>query len=127
MAEATNAQILAFNVKVLGHAVEITAKDKNVEIHQHTVIYHLLDTVGQSLLDRAPLCEDEQVLGEALVQQIFNIKCKQYLTQRTPSHSFASAFQIEIAFECGRMRCHFGTRAEIRSPVPCATIRSNSL
>ena len=122
MAEATHAQILAFNVKLLGHLVEDAAKDKNVKIHQHSIIYQLLDAVGQSLLDQAPLCEDEEVVGEALVQKIFNIKCKKSLTQHIPSHSFASAFQIEIAFECRRMRCHIGTRAEIRSPLPCATI-----
>jgi len=75
-AEATDAQILAFNTKPPGHDLLTLAEHKNISIHQHSVIYHLLDTVGEALLEAAPLCEDEEIVGEALVQQIFNIKCR---------------------------------------------------
>lgn len=75
-AEATGAEILAFHSRPLGSEVETLARVKNVTIHQHTVIYHLLDAVGQSLLQSAPECEDEEILGEAEVLQIFPVKSR---------------------------------------------------
>eukprot|EP00210_Caulerpa_lentillifera_P003019 g2882.t1 len=75
-AEAANCRIIGFNVKPSGHEVMTLAQQKHIEIHQHTIIYKLLDTVGEILLNSAVLCEDEDVKGEAVIQQVFNIKCR---------------------------------------------------
>lgn len=75
-AEATGARILAFNTKVQGHDVAMLAQRKQIEIHQHEIIYRLLDEVGQVLLKSAAECEEVDITGEALVQKIFTIKAK---------------------------------------------------
>lgn len=75
-AEATDCHIIGFNVKPAGHEVMTLAHQKHILIHQHSIIYKLLDTVGEILLNSAPFCEEEEVLGEAIIQQVFNIKCR---------------------------------------------------
>lgn len=74
--ETTNAHIIAFNVKAQGHELDFMSREKNVEIHNHKIIYDLLDKIGELLLKLAPMCEDDVVKGEAEVMQIFQLKGK---------------------------------------------------
>jgi len=63
---------LAFNVK---HGVETEklAKAENVTVVRRTVIYHLLDAVGEMLGGLAPESLVEDVYGEAEVRQVFDL------------------------------------------------------
>ena len=58
-AAATNSRIFAFNVK-MPVSEEAYAKEQNVDVHEHSVIYHLLDDVGERLIGKScSVCEHE--------------------------------------------------------------------
>lgn len=75
-AAATKAKILAFNLKSSPVEVQSVALEHNISVHQHSVIYHLLDDVGRLMADVAPLFEEEVVQGVASVLQVFELKGK---------------------------------------------------
>ena len=75
LAEAAGAVICAFNVAT-PPAVAIDAKQKEVQVLTHRIIYHLLDEVGAMLLSRAPKRLVEEVKGLAEVLQVFDVKAK---------------------------------------------------
>lgn len=72
LASAVGGVVLAFNVK---HGVETEklAKAENVTVVRRTVIYHLLDAVGEMLGGLAPESLVEDVYGEAEVRQVFDL------------------------------------------------------
>ena len=72
LASAVGGVVLAFNVK---HSVETEkhAKVENVTVVRRTVIYHLLDAVGEMLGGLAPEKLVEEIHGEAEVRQVFDL------------------------------------------------------
>ena len=72
LAGAVGGVVLAFNVKH-GAETEKLAKAENVLVVRRTVIYHLLDAVGEMLGGLAPETLEEEVCGEAEVTQVFDL------------------------------------------------------
>ena len=72
LAGAVGGVVLAFNVKH-GAETEKLAKAENVLVVRRTVIYHLLDAVGEMLGGLAPETLEEEVYGEAEVRQVFDL------------------------------------------------------
>jgi len=69
-AEAFNATIYCFNLPV--DQLELTNTNKNIQIKHFNVIYQMFDDLKEELRNLAPLEEEEQQIGEALVQKCFN-------------------------------------------------------
>eukprot|EP00002_Diphylleia_rotans_P030880 TRINITY_DN6393_c0_g1_i1.p1 TRINITY_DN6393_c0_g1~~TRINITY_DN6393_c0_g1_i1.p1 ORF type:complete len:679 (-),score=167.73 TRINITY_DN6393_c0_g1_i1:474-2510(-) len=75
MAGAAKASILAFNTRV--HAdVTALAKQNSVPIHPYRIIYQLFDGVRDLMSSLLPPITMHTVIGEAEVQQIFEINVK---------------------------------------------------
>lgn len=72
LASASNAVVIAFNVRPDKKAVEL-AKDEGVEIKTFTIIYNLLEEVKQALTGMLKPIETEVVLGHAEVREVFKI------------------------------------------------------
>ncbi|XP_028031294.1 translation initiation factor IF-2, mitochondrial [Bombyx mandarina] len=72
IAEAFNAIIYAFNVEC-PPAVAADAKDLNISVRKHNVIYRLVDDVKQEITARIPVTQTEEVIGEANVLQEFMV------------------------------------------------------
>lgn len=72
LASASNAIIIAFNVRPDKKAVEL-AKSEGVEIKTFTIIYNLIDEVKQALTGMLKPIERENVLGHAEVKEVFKI------------------------------------------------------
>ncbi|KAJ3411829.1 hypothetical protein HDV05_001671 [Chytridiales sp. JEL 0842] len=81
LAAATNAKILTFNINTDKKTLAL-AKTKKVDIHEHRIIYTLLDEVKEHMAELLPPDEIVEVQGEAEVLQIFqiNVKGKQFDT-----------------------------------------------
>ncbi|KAG9002042.1 hypothetical protein FRB94_004134 [Tulasnella sp. JGI-2019a] len=75
MAEASQAMVLGFNVSA-SRSIEAAASSSNVPIHVDTVIYRLMDEVKSRLVAMLPPIIEKRVVGEAKVQQIFEINRK---------------------------------------------------
>ena len=75
LAGAVGGVVLAFNVKH-GAETEKLAKAENVLVVRRTVIYHLLDAVGEMLGGLAPETLEEEVCGEAEVRQVFDLSTR---------------------------------------------------
>ena len=75
LANAVGGVVLAFNVKH-GAETEKLAKAENVLVVRRTVIYHLLDAVGEMLGGLAPTTLTEEVYGEAEVRQVFDLSSR---------------------------------------------------
>lgn len=73
-ARATGACILAFNVKYANAAVEGVAKVQAVQVVEHRIIYRMLEEVSSMLAAKAPMVEEEKVVGQADVLQVFDTK-----------------------------------------------------
>ncbi|WP_168464152.1 translation initiation factor IF-2 [Wolbachia endosymbiont of Ctenocephalides felis wCfeT] len=71
LAEASNAVILAFNVKVDTKIREL-AKQKGVEIHTYNIIYELIDDMRMYLTKMLKPVTKEVRVGSVSVRQIFN-------------------------------------------------------
>ncbi|NSM56526.1 translation initiation factor IF-2 [Wolbachia endosymbiont of Atemnus politus] len=71
LAEASNAIILAFNVKVDSKTRDL-AKQKGVEIHTYNIIYELIDDMKMYLTKMLKPVTREVRIGSASVRQIFN-------------------------------------------------------
>ncbi len=65
--------ILCFNVEA-SRAIETLASRKEVAIHSDSVIYRLIEEVTKRLTSLLPKIVETKVLGEATVQQIFQVK-----------------------------------------------------
>uniref|UniRef100_G3MKY6 Translation initiation factor IF-2, mitochondrial n=1 Tax=Amblyomma maculatum TaxID=34609 RepID=G3MKY6_AMBMU len=65
-----NGIVYAFHVPVSSAAKE-AAEEGNVDIRTYNVIYHLIDDIKKELGKRLPLLDEEEIHGEALVQQEF--------------------------------------------------------
>lgn len=72
LAEASNAVILAFNVKV-DSKIRDFAKQKGVEIHAYNIIYELIDDMRMYLTKMLKPVKREVRVGSASVRQIFNV------------------------------------------------------
>ncbi|CAI5502292.1 unnamed protein product, partial [Closterium sp. Naga37s-1] len=89
MAEATGAAaIVGFNVRCMGAAVDAAAKQADVPIRLHRVIYHLLEDIGGLVVQQAPTVRCSVVTGQAQVLQLFPLKGK---SNRRSSSSSASS------------------------------------
>ncbi|KAG8865179.1 hypothetical protein FRB96_000068 [Tulasnella sp. 330] len=75
MAEASQAMILGFNVSA-PRSIEAAASSSNVRMHVDTVIYRLMDEVKARLVAMLPPTIEKRVVGEAKIQQIFEINRK---------------------------------------------------
>lgn len=60
---STQACVVGFNVKATG-PVEAAAHSKGVNIHQHRVIYHLLEDVGTLMVNLAPGTKESRAAGQ---------------------------------------------------------------
>ncbi|MDR1595809.1 MAG: translation initiation factor IF-2 [Puniceicoccales bacterium] len=73
LANASKAQIVAFNVKIEANA-QVLAKQLGVKVIQHNIIYELVDQVREAMADCLDPELHENKLGAVEVRQIFNIK-----------------------------------------------------
>lgn len=76
-ARASGACIMAFNVKFANAAVEGVAKVQAVQVVQHRIIYRMLEEVNHMMAERAPMVEEEKIVGQANVLQVFDVKSKE--------------------------------------------------
>ncbi|KAJ4721651.1 Translation initiation factor 2 [Melia azedarach] len=74
LAQACGACIVGFNVKSPPSAVSLAATRAGIKIKMHRVIYHLLEEIGNLVVDKAPGTFETQVAGEAEVLNIFELK-----------------------------------------------------
>ncbi|MDN5247712.1 MAG: translation initiation factor IF-2 [Wolbachia endosymbiont of Tyrophagus putrescentiae] len=72
LAEASNAVILAFNVKVDSKMKEL-AKQKGVEIHTYSIIYELIDDMKMYLTKMLKPTTRESHIGSASIRQVFSV------------------------------------------------------
>ncbi|KAL6011935.1 hypothetical protein ACLOJK_002401 [Asimina triloba] len=76
LAQACGACIVGFNIRDLPSSVSQEANRAGVKIRLHRVIYHLLEDMGNLIVEKAPGTLEVQVAGEAQVLDIFEIKGK---------------------------------------------------
>lgn len=74
LAANMDSRLIAFNTPKPHSAVLLQAKQKNVDIASERVIYHLLTRVQSWMADALPKVEEEHVLGQASVLQVFTMK-----------------------------------------------------
>lgn len=74
MAEACGACIVGFNVRNPPNSISLAAAQAGVKIKLHQVIYHLLEDIGNLIVEKAPGTFETQVAGEAQVLNIFELK-----------------------------------------------------
>ncbi|XP_038690241.1 translation initiation factor IF-2 isoform X2 [Tripterygium wilfordii] len=74
LAQACGACIVGFNVKSPPSSISQAAIQASIKIMMHRVIYHLLEDVGNLIVDKAPGTSETQVAGEAEVLSIFELK-----------------------------------------------------
>ncbi|XP_027081444.1 uncharacterized protein LOC113781276 [Coffea eugenioides] len=74
MAEACSACIVGFNVRNPPSSISLAATQAGVKIKLHRVIYHLLEDIGNLIVEKAPGTFETQVAGEAQVLNIFELK-----------------------------------------------------
>jgi translation initiation factor IF-2 len=74
-AKDSNAQILAFNVKV-PKDISNSASKAGIEIKEFNVIYHLIEDVLKTLTSRLPPIYETKVVSKVSVKQLFEISLK---------------------------------------------------
>ncbi|KAL5155874.1 Translation initiation factor IF-2 [Glycine soja] len=74
LAQACGACIVGFNVKSPPTALSQAAARAGIKIILHRVIYHLLEDIGNLIIERAPGTSETHVAGQAEVLNIFEIK-----------------------------------------------------
>ncbi|KAJ0770146.1 putative protein-synthesizing GTPase [Helianthus annuus] len=74
MAQATGACIVGFNVRAPPTSLTLAAAQANIKIKLHRVIYHLLEDIGNFIVEKAPGTYETEVAGEAQVLNIFELK-----------------------------------------------------
>ncbi|XP_052756444.1 translation initiation factor IF-2, mitochondrial [Galleria mellonella] len=72
IAEAFSAVVYAFNVECPS-SLTVEAKKKNIAIKKYNIIYKLVDDVKEEITARIPKRQEEEVLGEANVLQLFQV------------------------------------------------------
>ncbi|KAL1558256.1 translation initiation factor IF-2-like [Salvia divinorum] len=76
MASACDACVVGFNVRNPPAEVTLAATQAKIKIKLHQVIYHLLEDIGNFIVEKAPGTLETQVGGEAQVLNIFALKGK---------------------------------------------------
>ncbi|XP_078432752.1 translation initiation factor 2, small GTP-binding protein [Wolffia australiana] len=74
LAHACGACIVGFNIRSPPSSLSLAADRASVKVIIHRVIYHLLEEMGQVIVERAPGRVETQVAGEAKVLHIFELK-----------------------------------------------------
>ncbi|KAH7690352.1 Protein-synthesizing GTPase protein [Dioscorea alata] len=74
LAQACGACIVGFNIRSPPSTITLAANKANIKICQHQVIYHLLEEMGNLIVDRAPGTYETQVAGEGEILDIFELK-----------------------------------------------------
>lgn len=74
-AKDSNAQILAFNVKVPKDIMN-SASQAGVEIKEYNVIYHLIENVLETLTSKLPPIYETKITSKVSVKQLFDITIK---------------------------------------------------
>ncbi|KAK1436154.1 hypothetical protein QVD17_01930 [Tagetes erecta] len=74
LAQATGACIVGFNVRPPPNSLSLAAAQANIKIKIHRVIYHLLEDIGNFIVEKAPGTFETEVAGEAQVLNIFELK-----------------------------------------------------
>lgn len=74
LAQATGACIVGFNVRTPPTSLTLAAAQANIKIKVHRVIYHLLEDIGNFIVEKAPGTYETEVAGEAQVLNIFELK-----------------------------------------------------
>lgn len=74
LAQACGACIVGFNIRSPPITVTQSASRANVQVKLHRVIYHLLEDMGNLIVDKAPGTLETQVAGEAQILNIFELK-----------------------------------------------------
>ncbi|KAF5204045.1 Translation initiation factor if-2 [Thalictrum thalictroides] len=74
LAQACGACIVGFNIPRPPSSVTQSANRANIKIKLHRVIYHLLEDLGNLIVDKAPGTMETQVAGEAQILSIFELK-----------------------------------------------------
>ncbi|KAF5330861.1 hypothetical protein D9619_005863 [Psilocybe cf. subviscida] len=75
LAKAANATLIGFSVSV-PRSIRNLASQNGVQIFTSDIIYRLVDDVRASLIDMLPKIVETKVVGEANVQQLFDIQLK---------------------------------------------------
>ncbi|XP_060206907.1 uncharacterized protein LOC132634826 [Lycium barbarum] len=74
LAQACGAFIVGFNIRTPPSSINQSATQAGVKIRIHRVIYHLLEDIGNSIVEKAPGIFETQVAGEAQILSIFELK-----------------------------------------------------
>ncbi|KAK9128850.1 hypothetical protein Syun_017647 [Stephania yunnanensis] len=74
MAEACGGCIVGFNIRNPPSSVTLAANRASIKVKVHRVIYHLLEDMGNLIVEKAPGTLETQVAGEAQVLNIFELK-----------------------------------------------------
>lgn len=74
LAQACGAVIVGFNIRNMPSSVDAAARQANINIRLHRVIYHLLEDIGNLIVSMAPGICETQVAGEAQILNIFELK-----------------------------------------------------
>lgn len=122
LAQACGAYIVGFNVKSPPSSISQAAIQAGTKIMQHEVIYHLLDEVGNLIVDKAPGTLETKVAGEAEVLNIFELR----------GRSKSAGGDVKIA-GCRVMDGHFSKSSTMRLlrsgeevfEGPCASLKTN--
>uniref|UniRef100_A0A5B7CAM5 Translation initiation factor IF-2, mitochondrial n=1 Tax=Davidia involucrata TaxID=16924 RepID=A0A5B7CAM5_DAVIN len=74
LAKACGACIVGFNVRNPPSSISLAATQASIKIKLHRVIYHLLEDMGNLIVEKAPGTFETEVAGEAQVLNIFELK-----------------------------------------------------
>lgn len=74
LAQACGACIVGFSIRSPPSSITMAATQANIKIFLHRVIYHLLEEIGNYIVEKAPGMVDTQVAGEGEVLSIFELK-----------------------------------------------------
>ncbi|KAI3996080.1 hypothetical protein MKX01_018149 [Papaver californicum] len=74
LAQACGACIVGFSIPKPPSSITVAAARAHIEIKIHRVIYHLLEDIGNYIVDKAPGTFGTRVAGEAEVLNIFEIQ-----------------------------------------------------
>ncbi|HOJ50547.1 MAG TPA: translation initiation factor IF-2 [Spirochaetota bacterium] len=73
LASASNAIIIAFNVRANNEKVNTLAKEKGVEIRKYSVIYHITEDIKDAIEGMLEPEEREEVIGKVEVRKVFKL------------------------------------------------------
>ncbi|TMW94996.1 hypothetical protein EJD97_009512 [Solanum chilense] len=74
LAQACGAFIVGFSIPTPPGSISQAANKAGIKIKIHRVIYHLLEDIGNSIVEKAPGTFETQVSGEAQILSIFELK-----------------------------------------------------